>query len=62
MVASSFRGSIARLRVQLADGAELLADVPGHDSVRLAPGVTVTVAFVDRPVLVSASDLEGAGS
>ncbi|WP_067141162.1 ABC transporter ATP-binding protein [Microtetraspora malaysiensis] len=62
VVASSFRGSIARLRVQLADGAELLADVPGHDSVRLAPGVTVTVAFVDRPVLVSAADLEGADS
>ncbi|MCC5577885.1 ABC transporter ATP-binding protein [Microtetraspora sp. AC03309] len=53
VVASSFRGSTARLRVRLADGSELLADVPGHDSVRLAPGVQVTVTLVDRPVLVS---------
>ncbi|WP_245647086.1 TOBE domain-containing protein [Microtetraspora niveoalba] len=55
VVASSFRGSTARPRVRLADGTELLADVPGHESVRLAFGVTVTVTLVDRPVLVSAA-------
>ncbi len=57
IVVSSFRGSTARLRVRLADGTEVLADVPGHDSVRLAPGVTVAVALVERPVLVSARDV-----
>jgi putative spermidine/putrescine transport system ATP-binding protein len=57
VVVSSFRGSTARLRVRLADGTELLADVPGHDAVRLAPGVAVSVALVERPVLVSARDV-----
>jgi putative spermidine/putrescine transport system ATP-binding protein len=53
VVASSFRGSSVRLRVELADGTELRADVPGHDSVRLAPGTRVAVDLVDRPVLVA---------
>ncbi|MBG0832746.1 ABC transporter ATP-binding protein [Planomonospora sp. ID67723] len=57
VVASSFRGSSARLRIRLAAPGEpeLLADVPGHDAVRLAPGTPVTVALVHRPVLVAAS-------
>ncbi|GIH94103.1 ATP-binding cassette domain-containing protein [Planobispora siamensis] len=56
VVASSFRGSSARLRVRLGDAPddlEILADVPGHDAVRLAPGTQVTVTLVQRPVLVS---------
>jgi putative spermidine/putrescine transport system ATP-binding protein len=88
VVASSFRGASARLRIRLAPdsgpgpapgspsgpapgpapgsssgpapgsgGVEVLADVPGHDAVRLAPGTPVTVDLVDRPVLVApASD------
>ncbi|GAA4558204.1 ABC transporter ATP-binding protein [Planotetraspora kaengkrachanensis] len=54
VLVSSFRGSTAQLRVQLGD-IEVLADVPGHDSVRLAPGTRVRVKLVERPVLVSAS-------
>ncbi|GGS91798.1 ABC transporter ATP-binding protein [Planobispora rosea] len=54
VVASSFRGSSARLRIRLGD-VELLADVPGHDAVRLAPGTPVTVDLVRRPVLVAPS-------
>ncbi|WP_214105712.1 ABC transporter ATP-binding protein [Acrocarpospora catenulata] len=54
ILASSFRGSTARLRVQLADQSEVLADVPGHDAVRLAPGLRVEVGVVERPVLVTA--------
>ncbi|GAA0379281.1 ABC transporter ATP-binding protein [Acrocarpospora corrugata] len=54
IMASSFRGSTARLRVQLADDSQLLADVPGHDAVRLAPGLRVDVSVVERPVLVTA--------
>ncbi|WP_449065785.1 ABC transporter ATP-binding protein [Planomonospora algeriensis] len=88
VVASSFRGASARLRVRLAPdsgpgpssnpgpssgpgspsgsgpasgsgspsgpgGVEVLADVPGHDAVRLAPGTPVTVDLVARPVLVA---------
>ncbi|WP_169952917.1 ABC transporter ATP-binding protein [Microbispora sp. H11081] len=54
VMVSSFRGSTARLRVRLGDGTEVLADVPGHDSVRFAPGTAVRVGLVERPVLVSA--------
>jgi len=54
ILVSSFRGSTSRLRVQLGD-LEMLADVPGHDTVRLAPGTRVRVELVERPVLVSAS-------
>ncbi|MER5624035.1 ABC transporter ATP-binding protein [Streptosporangium sp. NPDC002544] len=53
IVASSFRGSVARLRVRLGE-LEILSDVPGHDAVRLAPGTRVDVALVQRPVLVAA--------
>ncbi|MFF3440119.1 ABC transporter ATP-binding protein [Streptosporangium sp. NPDC002721] len=53
IVASSFRGSTARLRVQVGE-LEVLSDVPGHDAVRLAPGTRVDVALVQRPVLVAA--------
>ncbi|MFF4414674.1 ABC transporter ATP-binding protein [Streptosporangium sp. NPDC001559] len=52
VVASSFRGSSARLRVRLGD-LEVLSDVPGHDTARLAPGTRVGVGLVRRPVLVA---------
>ncbi|GAA4227893.1 putative spermidine/putrescine transport system ATP-binding protein [Streptosporangium album] len=52
IVASSFRGASARLRVRL-DGLEVLSDVPGHDAVRLAPGTRVDLTLVQRPVLVA---------
>ncbi|GII55552.1 ABC transporter ATP-binding protein [Planotetraspora thailandica] len=54
VLVSSFRGSTARLRIQLGD-TEVLADVPGHDTTRLAPGTRVRVSLVERPVLVSAA-------
>ncbi|GAA2900919.1 ABC transporter ATP-binding protein [Streptosporangium fragile] len=53
IVASSFRGASARLRVRLGE-LEVLSDVPGHDAARLAPGTRVTVSLVERPVLVAA--------
>ncbi|MGV9773707.1 ABC transporter ATP-binding protein [Streptosporangium sp. NPDC003464] len=52
VVASSFRGSSARLRVRLGE-LEVLSDVPGHDAVRLAPGTRVALGLVQRPVLVA---------
>ncbi|AWS45886.1 ABC transporter ATP-binding protein [Streptosporangium sp. 'caverna'] len=52
IVASSFRGSSARLRVQLGE-LEVLSDVPGHEAMRLAPGTRVSVSLVQRPVLVA---------
>ncbi len=61
VVGSSFRGASAPLRLRLGDGLdvlEILADVPGHDAVRLAPGTRARVRLVDRPVLVRA----GAGA
>ncbi|MEV0588409.1 ABC transporter ATP-binding protein [Nonomuraea sp. NPDC050310] len=57
IVAASFRGASVRLRVAL-EGGEVLADVPGHEAVRLAPGTRVSVRLVERPVLVSARRAE----
>ncbi|WP_182908690.1 ABC transporter ATP-binding protein [Microbispora sp. H13382] len=62
VMVSSFRGSTARLRVRLGDGNEVLADVPGHDSARFAPGTAVRVGLVERPVLVSARPEAGAAA
>ncbi|MBE3014989.1 ABC transporter ATP-binding protein [Microbispora sp. NEAU-D428] len=62
VMVSSFRGSTARLRVRLGDGTEVLADVPGHDSARFAPGAAVRVGLVERPVLVSAPSETGAAA
>ncbi|GGO00409.1 ABC transporter ATP-binding protein [Microbispora rosea subsp. aerata] len=62
VMVSSFRGSTARLRVRLGDGTEVLADVPGHDSARFAPGTAVRVGLVERPVLVSARSEPGAAA
>ncbi|WP_084965217.1 ABC transporter ATP-binding protein [Thermoactinospora rubra] len=57
IVAASFRGASVRLRVAL-EGGEVLADVPGHEAVRLAPGTRVAVRLVERPVLVAARRAE----
>ncbi|MEN3539679.1 ABC transporter ATP-binding protein [Microbispora sp. ZYX-F-249] len=62
VMVSSFRGSTARLRVRLGDGTEVLADVPGHDSARFAPGTAVRAGLVERPVLVSARAETGAAA
>ncbi|MEU7693572.1 ABC transporter ATP-binding protein [Microbispora hainanensis] len=59
VMVSSFRGSTARLRIRLGDGTEVLADVPGHDSARFAPGTAVRIGLVERPVLVSARSETG---
>ncbi|GAA0914861.1 ABC transporter ATP-binding protein [Nonomuraea longicatena] len=52
VLAASFRGASVRLRLRLKEG-EVLADVPGHEAVRLGPGTRVRVELVERPVLVS---------
>ncbi|GAA4078283.1 ABC transporter ATP-binding protein [Nonomuraea soli] len=52
IVAASFRGASVRLRVAL-EGGEVLADVPGHEAMRLGPGTRVSVRLVERPVLVA---------
>ncbi|SEG87677.1 putative spermidine/putrescine transport system ATP-binding protein [Nonomuraea solani] len=52
VLAASFRGASVRLRVAV-EGGEVLADVPGHEAVRLGPGTRVTVRLVERPVLVA---------
>ncbi|GLW10776.1 ABC transporter ATP-binding protein [Microtetraspora sp. NBRC 13810] len=56
VTASSFRGASARLRLDLGPDGEIIADVPGHESVRLAPGTKVAVRLVERPVLVAAPE------
>ncbi|MFC5818435.1 ABC transporter ATP-binding protein [Nonomuraea harbinensis] len=53
VVTASFRGASVRLRL-LMDGHEVLADVPGHEAARLAPGTRVAIRLVERPVLVAA--------
>ncbi|NUW46075.1 ABC transporter ATP-binding protein [Nonomuraea rhodomycinica] len=52
VIAASFRGASVRLRVSV-EGGEVLADVPGHEAARLAPGARVSVRLVERPVLVA---------
>ncbi|MFG1945468.1 ABC transporter ATP-binding protein [Nonomuraea sp. NPDC048826] len=58
VVAASFRGASVRLRL-LLDGNEILADVPGHEAARLAPGTRVGIRLVERPVLVAARPAPG---
>ncbi|MFC6086230.1 ABC transporter ATP-binding protein [Sphaerisporangium aureirubrum] len=53
VVSSSFRGASVRLRLRVGE-TEFLADLPGHDAVRLAPGDCASVRLVERPVLVAA--------
>ncbi|MDH2429705.1 ABC transporter ATP-binding protein [Sphaerisporangium sp. TRM90804] len=53
VVTASFRGASVRLRLRLADGTEVLADLPGHDATRLGPGGRAFLRLVRRPVLVA---------
>ncbi|MEU2351110.1 ABC transporter ATP-binding protein [Modestobacter sp. NPDC049651] len=51
---ATFRGPTTRLRVRaVADGAELLADVPSHRAADLAPGTRVAVAVREHEVLLA---------
>ncbi len=51
---ATFFGAITRLRIERADGVQVLADVASHRASELAPGTRVTLSVLDRPVLVQA--------
>ena len=53
VVVATFRGASTRLRLQRADGSELLADVPSHRAAELGAGMRVTVSLLERPVLLA---------
>jgi putative spermidine/putrescine transport system ATP-binding protein len=53
VVATSFLGASVRLTVRLADGTEVKADLPAHESAELTAGAAVTVSLPERPVLVA---------
>ncbi|MFB6963018.1 ABC transporter ATP-binding protein [Streptomyces sp. NPDC056309] len=52
IVGAAFLGGTTRLTVRLADGGEVMADVPTHAMTTLSVGATVTLKLPDRPVLV----------
>ncbi|MFI0223632.1 ABC transporter ATP-binding protein [Streptomyces lydicus] len=54
VTAAAFLGAVTRLTVQLPDGTDIKADLPGHDAAALPSGARVTVTLPDRPVLVAA--------
>ncbi|MBB1246761.1 ABC transporter ATP-binding protein [Streptomyces durbertensis] len=58
VVSASFLGPVTRVRLTLADGTDVKADVASRDAGRLTPGARATVALAHRPVLVVA----GAGA
>ncbi|UUN26296.1 ABC transporter ATP-binding protein [Streptomyces sp. FIT100] len=51
---SAFHGPTTRVRIALADGTALKADVPTHAAGALTPGTAVTVRPQQRPVLIAA--------
>ncbi|MFC5800525.1 ABC transporter ATP-binding protein [Streptomyces formicae] len=51
---TAFHGPTTRVRVALADGTALKADVPTHAAGALTPGTAVTVRPQQRPALVAA--------
>ncbi|MFF4788108.1 ABC transporter ATP-binding protein [Streptomyces griseorubiginosus] len=53
VVATSFLGAVVRVTVRLADGTEVKADLPAHESAELTAGAAVTVSLPERPVLVA---------
>ncbi|MFE3857031.1 ABC transporter ATP-binding protein [Streptomyces griseorubiginosus] len=53
VVATSFLGASVRLTVRLADGTEVKADLPAHESAELTAGAPVSVSLPERPVLVA---------
>ncbi|MER7953361.1 ABC transporter ATP-binding protein [Streptomyces sp. NPDC096030] len=50
---TSFHGPTTRLRITLADGTDVKADVPTHDAAGLTPGTDVSVGPRQRPVLLA---------
>ncbi|WP_024754973.1 ABC transporter ATP-binding protein [Streptomyces exfoliatus] len=55
IVATAFHGPTTRVRVALADGTDVKADVPTHAAAALTPGTTVTVRPRQRPVVLAAA-------
>ncbi|MFF6981769.1 ABC transporter ATP-binding protein [Streptomyces sp. NPDC008343] len=53
VVATAFLGATTRLTVRLADGTEVKADLPAHETAALGAGAAVSVALPERPVLVA---------
>jgi len=53
VVATTFRGATARLRLRSDDATELISDVPSHRSADLYQGVRATWNLLDRPVLIA---------
>ncbi|MFF7279797.1 ABC transporter ATP-binding protein [Streptomyces griseorubiginosus] len=53
VVATSFLGASVRLTVRLAEGTEVKADLPAHESAELTAGAPVSVSLPERPVLVA---------
>jgi putative spermidine/putrescine transport system ATP-binding protein len=56
VVAATFRGATTRLRLLRSDGVELLGDVGSHRANELTSGSRVSVALLERPVLLASSD------
>ncbi|MGW6390385.1 ABC transporter ATP-binding protein [Streptomyces sp. NPDC055103] len=55
IIATAFHGPTTRVRVALADGTDVKADVPTHAAAALAPGTAVTVRPRRRPVVLAAA-------
>lgn len=53
VVATAFLGATTRLTVRLADGTEVKADLPAHETAALGAGSAVSVSLPERPVLVA---------
>ncbi|MFF9911044.1 ABC transporter ATP-binding protein [Streptomyces sp. NPDC013457] len=52
---TSFHGPTTRLRITLADGTDVKADVPTHAAAGLTPGTDVSVRPRQRPVLLAST-------
>lgn len=50
---TAFHGPTTRVRVALADGTGVKADVPTHAAAALTPGTAVTVRPRQRPVMLA---------
>ncbi len=55
VVVATFRGASIRLRMLRSDGVEMLADIPSHRVADLTPGRRVSVALLNRPVLLAST-------
>jgi putative spermidine/putrescine transport system ATP-binding protein len=52
VVVRTFQGAMTRVSVRLSGGDEIRADLASPAAAGLSPGVTVTVALADSPVLI----------